>query len=100
MNNHNHMDDKDIQIKILTDSYHLVIGSKWWKMTKGLRYIQEVIQKHILHKKTLSETLAEIADLDRYRPNPLVLSSSYEEGKSYHEKNKRGYSYVQCRRRI
>ena len=82
----NHMDDKDIQIKILTDSYHLVIGSKWWKMTKGLRYIQEVIQKHILHKKTMSETLAEIADLDRYRPNPLVLSSSYEEGKSYHEK--------------
>lgn len=58
--------DKDIQIKIYSDSYQLLIQSKWWKLTKGLRYIQEVIQKHIFHKKTMTETLCEIADISRY----------------------------------
>ena len=67
--------DKDMQIKIYSDSYQLVIQSKWWKLTKIFRYIQEVIQKHIFHKKTMSETLSEIADVSRYKAVQVCLDS-------------------------
>lgn len=71
----NLIQDKDMQIKIYSDSYQLVIQSKWWKLTKLFRYIQEVIQKHFFHKKTMTETLSEIADISRYKAVQIDVDS-------------------------
>ena len=53
--------NKDAQIAILKASYEELIQSSWWKKTEKMRYVEEVLQKHLLHTKTMSQTLAEIA---------------------------------------
>ena len=53
--------NKDAQIAILKASYEALIKSSWWKKTEKMRYVEEVLQKHLLHTKTMSQTLAEIA---------------------------------------
>lgn len=76
---------KDIQIRMLQDSYQMILNSKWWKLTKPIRYIYEVVQKRILHQKTMTEMLQDISDPARYdlidytiRPKDVYLSSIRE----------------------
>ena len=76
---------RDIRIRMLEDSYQMVINSKWWKLTKPIRQIYEMVQKHVLHQKTMTEMLQEISDPARYdmidytiRPKDVYLASIRE----------------------
>lgn len=57
--------EQDIRIRQLQDSYDLVISSKWWKLTKPIRSLYEKMQK-IRGRQTMTELLSEIADSSRY----------------------------------
>ena len=77
--------NKDIRIRMLEDSFQLVINSKWWKLTKPIRYTYEWIQKKILHQKTMTEMLQDISNPARYdyldytiRPKDVYLASIRE----------------------
>lgn len=57
--------EQDIRIRQLQDSYDMVISSKWWKLTKPVRKLYEKMQNK-KGQKTLSEALAEIQNPERY----------------------------------
>lgn len=58
--------EKEIRLRQLQDSYDLVIHSKWWKLTAPIRKVYEKLQS-MRHQKTMTEQLQEIADNNRYQ---------------------------------
>lgn len=65
LENLNEIQEKDIEIRKLTDSYNMVVNSKWWKLTSPIRKAYEKMQAK-KGQKTMTEMLAEINNNSRY----------------------------------